>query len=1125
MNGLAVLVLGPVVVRAGADILAVERPLECALLTRLALAGVHGIPDERLIADLWDDGQGEVRQGRLRVLASRLRGTLGGHGDTLVRAGGGYAIAATVPDLTSARKAADRLYAADRTGNAREVRTAASAALDVWRGPALANLHSVPYARAEAERLDAWRLELTVHRLRADVELGAAAEVVNELATLAAQNPLHEQIWCMYAVALYRTGRQADALARLATLRRSLVADIGADPAAETAELELRLLRHDPALLADRREVVVPTEPAGQPLVGRDDEVAQLTRLLDQLATGRPGILLVEGEAGIGKTRLLEELDRLAVRRGARVHWGRGSAEDGVPAYWPWRQALRELREQTDPRVIDTALGDGGDRLAAILPELSSGAVLAGKPPAEIDGEARFALFELVTGLLAATARAGPGLVLVLDDLHWADTATLLLLGHAGRHLVDAGLLIAASFRPRELRADHTARDVVADLARQRVTSRIELAGLSTTAVAAQLRLIVGVDCDAGLASAVAHRTGGNPLFVGEIGQLLVSSPDADLAAIPTGVRDAIGTRLAALPARCHQLLSVAAVLAADLDAGLLATVTGAPVEEVMRDLDDAIDHAIVDRHYRFVHDIVRDCLRLDVPESGRRRAQLAAAAHLEAVGGDQHRIAHHLLEALPLGNRERAVGAAAQAADNALERLAFEEAARLFGRAAAAVSGDAGKGDLLLRLAKAQVLSHDMSAAMDSCEEAAAIATRTGDAAMLGRAALVLQDVSDPRWLPKVDQWCRQALVQLAGVDSSIRAQLLAQQAISRIWGDDWQHADDASRSAIAMAERLDEASALRSAFQARQLVRSTPEGTGERLALGDRMLGLAGRTGDSAALWGRLWRFDAYVQLGHIGQAEAELQRLEPVVARLAQPLARWHLIRSRAGIDSGRGRFADAYAGAEEALRIVAGGRHPSAVFPSHALRLSICLLTGDELADPELPEIERYHPPPRLLSLMTAEWHATHGRLADAERLYATLPRPETIDLKPFMHVLFHACSGTVAAAVGDLRAAAHAYENLLPYADQHVTAGAGAAFTRGSAHLPLGLIAAATGRPDDAITHLGAAVVSNRHAGLEPYAALAQCVLAEQSSDAEAAAQAAATASRLGMSWLRDRAQG
>ncbi|TCC34193.1 ATP-binding protein [Kribbella speibonae] len=317
---LEVLVLGPLAVRLGGNPVAVDRPLERALLVRLALAGGLSVPDHRLATDLWGDVDLARPTERLRVLASRLRGAIDAP-EALVRVNGGYALAARLTDLNAARAAAEQMHAAVRSGDHFAVRTTAQAALAQWRGPSLADLRTVPYAVAEGEQLDAWRLALQVERLDAELALGHAAEAARELEALAAENPLHERLWCLLALSLYRTGRQADALTRLATLRSRLADELGVDPAPDTAAMELRLLRQDPALLP---QAVAAPAPAPAPtvklpapmtsFVGRHKELASLAERLSE-----PGLVTLTGGPGSGKSRLAFEAARTVAGRGVRL--------------------------------------------------------------------------------------------------------------------------------------------------------------------------------------------------------------------------------------------------------------------------------------------------------------------------------------------------------------------------------------------------------------------------------------------------------------------------------------------------------------------------------------------------------------------------------------------------------------------------------------------------------------------------------------------------------------------------------------------------------------------------------------------------------------------------------------
>ncbi len=321
-----VLVLGPTVVRVGDQEVQVDRLMERALLVRLASAQGAVVSDAVIAADLWADDELERHCRRLRVVVCRLRAALGGQARLLTRTPAGYRLAAGIPDLRLARSGANRVRAAVRKADHVAVRAEARAVLDLWRGPALSDLRSMAHGLAEAERLDELHLELTVARLRAEIELGAGGDLVTELGGLAMQHPLHEPIHSLLALALYRSARQAEALDQLARLRWTLLDELGVDPAPDTVDLELRLLRQDPALLP--RELVPPplqTMPApaapryglaasSSSFVGRDGDLAEL---LDALAG--PGVVTLLGAPGVGKSRLAAEASRAVAASGRAV--------------------------------------------------------------------------------------------------------------------------------------------------------------------------------------------------------------------------------------------------------------------------------------------------------------------------------------------------------------------------------------------------------------------------------------------------------------------------------------------------------------------------------------------------------------------------------------------------------------------------------------------------------------------------------------------------------------------------------------------------------------------------------------------------------------------------------------
>ncbi|GAA3586324.1 BTAD domain-containing putative transcriptional regulator [Kribbella ginsengisoli] len=314
---LEVRVLGPVEVTAAGVPLMLAGTLERALLVRLALAGGRSVSDDQLVRDLWGDAELARPVQRLRVLASRLRSSLGPHAELLQRSPAGFSLAAGALDLELATKATERMYRARTAGDRVAADRAATEALQQWRGPALTGLRTVPYAAKDAEHLDAEHLELQLALLESEVDRHSPTAGA-ELDRLARQNPLHERLIGLLARSLYYDGRRADALNALTRLKERLADQLGIDPTPATIDLELKLLRHDPAPQppATPRAVPVRAPEAGSVFVGRADELCTLAAEL-----ARPGLVTVLGGPGVGKTRLAQEVALSTQSTGRQVGW------------------------------------------------------------------------------------------------------------------------------------------------------------------------------------------------------------------------------------------------------------------------------------------------------------------------------------------------------------------------------------------------------------------------------------------------------------------------------------------------------------------------------------------------------------------------------------------------------------------------------------------------------------------------------------------------------------------------------------------------------------------------------------------------------------------------------------
>ena len=325
---------------------------------------------------------------------------------------------------------------------------------------------------------------------------------------------------------------------------------------------------------------------SGSAFVGRAAELALLAEQAAAAGRGEGRAVLIGGEPGIGKTRLAGEAAARAAAAGMRWARSRAVQDEGCPPYWMFGQVVRELaatHEPNESQRADLAVLSPGARPGAAPPDAPSDALsdaLAGR---------RFAVFESVREYLTDAA-ADTGLVLVFDDVHWADAPSLRLLRHLAAGLGAARLLLLITYRDTETGGRDELTGLLAALAREETVSRIRLTGLSQDEVAEQLAAVTGGAVAPEVAAAIGRRTHGNPFFVAELGRLLYSSPGS----LPEAVRDTVRVRLHDLTPACREVLCAAAVLGADLDPAAVAAVTGREVAAVLAALDEAAAAGIV---------------------------------------------------------------------------------------------------------------------------------------------------------------------------------------------------------------------------------------------------------------------------------------------------------------------------------------------------------------------------------------------------------------------------------------------------------------------------------------------------------------------------------------------------
>ena len=653
-------VLGPLeVVDGHGSALDLGGTRERTLLALLLLSPDRVVPADRIVDEVWGERVPRDAAHALRVLVSRLRRSLrpAGVDGLLVTQPPGYVLrAADRIDASRFEQELDRGRGEQAAGeHVRAARTLRSA-LALWRGPAFADLLDHPAARAEAARLEEARLAAVEERIAADLACGRHAELVGELDALTAEHPVRERLWAHRMLALYRSGRQAEALRVYGELRALLDRELGIEPSASLARLHTAILRQDPGLDVRRprdvRPAVAGTAPSsetapplltemGRVFVGRGDELELLTRMWRDDAGHGPQLALLSGEPGVGKTRLAAELAAAVLADGGAVLTGRCDEDLAVP-YQPFVEALRDYVGRLLPVGHPDALGRHAGELARLVPEIAD-RLPDLPPPLRSDPETeRYRLFDAVAAWLTAAAQERR-LLLVLDDLHWAAKPTLQLLRHVSRAARTGRLLVVGTYRDSELGRAHPLTELLADLRRQAGVQRLKLSGLDEENVVAFLARTAGHDLrpdDLRLARAIHAETDGNPFFVREVLRHLTETGQIDHRdgrwaarlrveeiGIPDGVREVVTHRLSRLSEATNAVLRVAAVVGATFDFALVAEAGELSGEELLSALEEAVDARLVIEapgsvlRYRFVHAIVRSAVHASL--TGARRAAL----------------------------------------------------------------------------------------------------------------------------------------------------------------------------------------------------------------------------------------------------------------------------------------------------------------------------------------------------------------------------------------------------------------------------------------------------------------------------------------------------------------------
>jgi DNA-binding SARP family transcriptional activator len=761
-------------------------PKRRALLALLVLRAGQAISVEAIVDALWGDNAPPGAPGTVRTYVSQLRKQLGAAAGRAPFASGAGRYELVIAEDVDAAEFEQLVMAGIDEPDLTERVAALDRALELWRGDPLPEFAGAGWAD---QALNHWRrLHRVAQEGRTDalLALGRHREVLPLLERLVVDEPLHERYWAQLVVARHGAGRRADALGAAREVRRILGLELGIEPGSEILDLERRIIDGDDDLLASPRspravpgvrvvdvtprdppsaagalpvaagraagprhavpavavEPVDGAAPAGgapgqRPFVGRGPDLASLRTAIDRACVGDGGVALVTGEAGIGKTRLVEEATRDCAARGVAVVWGRASEAGGAPAFWPWLQVLRSAADASGRGE----LGESADAglLARLVPVLGAAPGGArGEPVVPSDDEgARFRLFDAACRFLLRRAERQPTVV-VLEDIQWADESTLLLVEHLTPLLPRSRLLLAVTCREVHVDRHHRLTTTLAELTRASVAT-IGLRGLAVDEVGALIRSITGEEAPAAAVDRITVRTNGNPYFVGEIARL---GDDR----LPSTITAVVRSHLRSLTDAQFDVLSTAALIGREIDPTLVAEVAGVSDAEVEEALEAAVDATIVDspgRSLRFVHALVREVLVEDVPLHLRRQRHRRVARAL--AGFDDHRLdqaAHHWFVGARPADVDEAVPVTLRAGARATSLLAHGEAARHYDHTVSLLAMDPGadrrrRCDVLHALGEARMRNGQLAPGQAPMLEALSIAREMGDGPRLVRAAL----------------------------------------------------------------------------------------------------------------------------------------------------------------------------------------------------------------------------------------------------------------------------------------------------------------------------------------------------------------------------------------------------
>jgi DNA-binding SARP family transcriptional activator len=873
------------------------------LLGLLALNVGKVVTVERLVDELWLDNPPETARATVHVNISRLRRQLRETTLSIVTRPPGYVLQAPDDsiDLHVYAGLVRRAQAAATEADWDAVIALSERAQELWRGEPFPST-VVAVLEVERDHVLGQRRTLTELHCRALLERGRESEALVLARWLHDAEPYAEIGTWATMKALHALGRTPAALEAFEVYRRSMADDLGLDPGTTVAGLHLDILRAGAAdlresddrsdgAIGDRHAAGPPTDPAtvdpphvdaaqALGLLGRERETRAVDDVLAGVRLQRPAVMLLEGDAGIGKTTLARYASMQAERQGCRVVWARGVDGLAMPPLSMWRRVLAELESETLP-AMDVAQ----------------------------EAERAFELYDALVDRVFARIPTH-GLVIVLDDIQWADDGTLQALQLMANRLWDERLAVIVTRRPTSARVTASGATALDRITREQVTQRVALEPLT-------IADLQGAARDGHSSEALLQRTGGNPFLVNELLKLDPTHLVPGRPTVPAGVLSIIHARALALPRHSRDLVDTAAVAGRTLDLAVLADVFQLSAPEVIARLEPAVQHRllVVEQArptWSFEHDLCRDAiLELQTPrQRSEQHARLADAierVHVDDLAPVLADLAMHRYEAALGQQSMSAFDACSAAADAAAAQLAFDQAAHHRACALATLARTPENREkrisCLISLTRERRHTGDVLGASAALDEAQRLATASNDDELTHEALVLLGGPTLWNWrqLDEVDTRSVDTLDRLISTAASAksRAELLGTLGVELYYSDERDRGIEAARSAVAIARTVDDDELLARTLNNLAIATWVPTHSVERRAAIDESLAMGSRLPRHNEVIARLHRAPLLLREGNISAARADLSRAEWLTPRLSLPEVEGQLASQLAGI----------------------------------------------------------------------------------------------------------------------------------------------------------------------------------------------------------------------------------